>query len=251
MIQYGVLDMDVIYNLLGPSDDVIIKMAEKEMADAKETIRKMTVVSTSQDSGNGKKEEDNDQSNQENNHEFLVSSNQKFGLLKALLDVGAWSCAENLISRLPTYFAVSQPLIAQSLATLIHIKMAPVHDQFSCLGPRIKSKKYPPLTSDYVQAKTFKEFQDMVLPMLLALGPYAYHDTILLYKILRILKASLKIPTDEPGKEREKIAEPVNPDVSVLYYDVLTIMDEVMLPAISLMDSPNCCLAEEIWSILR
>ena len=67
-----------------------------------------------------------------------------------------------------------------------------------------------------------------------------------IFKVLRILKASLKIPTDEPGKEREKIAEPVDPNVSCLYYDVLSIMDEVMLPAVSLMESPNCCLAEEV-----
>ena len=245
MIQYGVLEMDVIYNLLGPSDTEIMKMSEKELADAKETVRKMTVVSISQDS---KKEEDHDIANQDD-HESSVSSNQKFGLLKALLDVGAWSEAEKLICRLPTYYAVAQPLIAQSLATLIHTRMAPVHEKFSGLGPRIQTRHYE--GSEDTQARTFEEFKEIVLPMLLALGPYAYHDSILLYKVLRILKASLKIPSDEPGKEREKIAEPVDSNVSCLYYDVLTIMDEVMLPAISLMESPNCCLAEEIWSILR
>jgi hypothetical protein len=103
----------------------------------------------------------------------------------------------------------------------------------------------------HFQAHTFEDFKETVMPMLLALGPYAYHDGVLLYKILRILKSSLRIPSDESGKEREKIAEPVDPTVSCLYYDVLTIMDEVMLPATSLMESPNCCLAEEIWSILR
>ena len=56
MIQYGVLEMDVIYNLLGPSDEEIIKDSEKELNEAKEFVRKMTVVSTSQES---KKEDDN------------------------------------------------------------------------------------------------------------------------------------------------------------------------------------------------
>ena len=42
----------------------------------------------------------------------------------------------------------------------------------------------------------------------------------------------------------------VNPDKSVLYYDALTLMDEVFLPALALSES-NCCLAEEIWTVLR
>ena len=35
-----------------------------------------------------------------------------------------------------------------------------------------------------------------------------------------------------------------------LYYDALTLMDEVLLPALSLSEC-NCCLAEEIWTVLR
>ena len=35
-----------------------------------------------------------------------------------------------------------------------------------------------------------------------------------------------------------------------MYYDVLTLMDEVFLPSLALSDG-NCCLAEEIWTILR
>ena len=41
--------------------------------------------------------------------------------------------------------------------------------------------------------ETFEDFKEMVIPMLLALGPYAYNDGILLYKVLRILKAALKL----------------------------------------------------------
>ena len=210
MIQYGVLELDVIYNLLGPSDEEIIKDSDKEFNEAKDFVKKMTVVSTSQDS---KKDDDNGDGLQDN-HESLVASNQKFGLLKALLEVGAWSHAEQVISRLPIYYAVAKPSIAKALANLIHVKMAPVHKKYSGLGPRIKTKVYEPISSDDRQAETFEDFKDIVIPMLLALGPYAYNDGILLYKVLRILKAALKIPSDEPGKEREKIAEPVDPDVS-------------------------------------
>ena len=34
-------------------------------------------------------------------------------------------------------------------------------------------------------AATFKEFRETAMPMLLALGPYAYSDPVLLYKIIR------------------------------------------------------------------
>ena len=128
MIQYGVLEMDVIYNLLGPSDKEIIKDSDKEFNEAKDFVRKMTIVSTSQDQS--KKEEDGNDGLQDD-HESLVASNQKFGLLKALLEVGAWTHAEQVISRLPIYYAVAKPAIAKALANLIHVKMAPVHKNFS------------------------------------------------------------------------------------------------------------------------
>ena len=37
---------------------------------------------------------------------------------------------------------------------------------------------------------------------------------------------------------------------SPLYYKTLTLMDEVFLPSLFMLSS-NCCLAEEIWSVLR
>ena len=247
MIQHGILEMNVIYNLLGPSDEAIEKMAMKELSDAKELVRKMNIVSTNnQDSA--KKEDDSTDSSFED-PESVVASNQKLGLLKALLDVGAWSQAESLIQGMPQYYAVSQPSIAMSLAHLIHVTMAPVHARYSRLDARIKSKKYWPLNKNDPQARSFEEFQELVMPMLLTLGPYAYHDSVLLYKVLRILKTALKI--EESSKDRDKIAEPVDPEISCLYYDIITILDEVMLPATSLMETPNCGLAEEIWSILR
>ena len=244
MIQHGVLDLDTIYALLGPSDEEIVSAAEKEAAEAKEFVRKMNVVSTNQDA-NKKEEEVVDLTG----NDSLVSFNQKFGLLKALLDVGAWTQAELMINRLPPYSAVAQPQIARSLANLLHVTMAPVHEKHCRLGPRVKTKHYEPLDSSGgpKQAKTLEEFKEVVLPMLLTLGPYAYHDSVLLYKVLRICKSALNIPNDETGKDRDKFPNAVNPAVTCLYYDILTIMDEVMLPAISLMESPNCCLAEEIW----
>ena len=97
------------FMLLGPSDEEIIKDSEKEFNEAKDFVKKMTVVSTTQDS---KKDDENGDGILEN-HESLVATNQKFGLLKALLEVGAWSHAEKVISRLPIYYAVAKPSIGK------------------------------------------------------------------------------------------------------------------------------------------
>ncbi len=46
MIQHGILELDAIYKMLGPSDEVIQAEAEKTMSEAKEFVRKMNIVST-------------------------------------------------------------------------------------------------------------------------------------------------------------------------------------------------------------
>ena len=79
MIQHGILEMNVIYNLLGPSDEVIEDIARKELADAKEYLRKMNIVSTNQD--NNKKEDESNET-ETSFPESVVASNQKLGLLK-------------------------------------------------------------------------------------------------------------------------------------------------------------------------
>ena len=62
----------------------------------------------------------------------------------------------------------------------------------------------------------------------------------------RIIKASLGIG----AKDERASAVSADPAKHELYYDALTLMDEVLLPALSLSEC-NCCLAEEIWTVLR
>merc|ERR1719336_2010877 len=54
----------------------------------------------------------------------------------------------------------------------------------------------------------------------------------------------------DTGKyDSEALTKPL-PSSSPLYGETLTLMEEVFLPSLSLLTS-NCCLAEEIWSVLR
>ncbi len=108
-----------------------------------------------------------------------------------------------------------------------------------------------PNTAGHQPVTSFKEFGETAVPMLLALGPYASEDVALLYKVIRVVKAALGITLD--GKDRGDRLPEVSPsaaNLSELYHDALTLADEVLLPALSLTDC-NCCLAEEIWSVLR
>jgi len=82
-------------------------------------------------------------------------------------------------------------------------------------------------------------------PMFIALGPSLHFDPVLLYKLIRLMRNILT----------EMNVDPVNPpaendDHELLYYDILTLLDTSVLPALSYMDC-NCCVAEEIWSVIK
>ena len=66
-----------------------------------------------------------------------------------------------------------------------------------CCGTTVgrRTKSYSPLKNSSAPrpAETFEEFRATVMPMLIALGPYAHSDPVLLYKVLRVVKASLGI----------------------------------------------------------
>ena len=58
MIQHGILDLEAIYEMLGPEDTLIQDDAEKEMAEAREFVRKMNIVSTKDKEENEDKPQD-------------------------------------------------------------------------------------------------------------------------------------------------------------------------------------------------
>ncbi|TRY73857.1 hypothetical protein TCAL_01902 [Tigriopus californicus] len=247
LIQYDILDMDTIYGMLKPDDAEIESESDVGIKDAREFVRKMNVVSTNK----GDKPDLTMADFQA--IAATYDANQKLGLIEAFLRVGAWTHAEKLMNRLPPYFAVSQEPIAKALQRLVHLTIQP-------LVQKCSNKSYKTFSSDLIPSSnqfspilvdTFEQFKTVVMPMLMELGPHASSDLSLLYKIMRILKADLKTTFDETGRDREKTAEfSVSPESCCLYYETITLTDAVLLPSLSLAES-NCCLAEEIWSVLR
>ncbi|KAG8229794.1 hypothetical protein J437_LFUL005875, partial [Ladona fulva] len=91
-------------------------------------------------------------------------------------------------------------------------------------------------------AYSFTDLRNDAIPMLLALGPSLHHDPILMYKVLRLAKAALGQNDPDPLKPP--------PQEDSLYLDVVTLLDEVILPSLSHMDC-NCCIAEEVWNVIK
>ena len=56
-----------------------------------------------------------------------ITNNQKFGLCEALLRIGSWELAKNIMSALPPFSVVSQKPIAQCLCNLIHYVIEPLY----------------------------------------------------------------------------------------------------------------------------
>ncbi|CAB3360322.1 Hypothetical predicted protein [Cloeon dipterum] len=232
MLKHDVVSLDDIYGWLLPEDKHICTIWEKEMADAKEFVRKLNIISTKD------KEEPTDEPEPPKQ---TVNVNQKFGLCEALCRVGAWTHVQKMFERIPETCLMSQACVASALCELLHLLIEPVYrNNLGTLNGVVKmsSNALKNLPSSPKPAQTFADLKEMVMPMLLSLGPSLHLDPVLLCKVIRVLKASLTT-----GKKE-------NMQSKAMYFDIITILDEVLLPSLSYLES-NCSIAEEIWSLLK
>ena len=143
MLQHDIICLDDILPWLVPDDKVIVRDYENEMKLAKEYVKKMSVISTKD------KEEEKEEKevivvrikkiilNNKLNTNLLIiillllqdkySGNQKFGLCEALLEVGAWEVASDMISRLPDFCMTDQKPIAKALCRMMNALIEPVY----------------------------------------------------------------------------------------------------------------------------
>ncbi|XP_049826219.1 THO complex subunit 2 isoform X2 [Aethina tumida] len=239
LLQHKLISLDEIYTWLTPDDKTMQKEHEKNLKDAKEYVRKLQIISINQ------KEKEESPEEVENVQE-KYSANQKLGLIEACLIVGDWENAHVLMKRLPEYYAVGFQPIAVAICELLGHVVEKLYRENCKLGPRINRKPprehssplAPPKADSYLGLRTH------AIPMLIALGPALRFDPVLLSKIVRLSKAALQSYGIDGGKNT---APPVEDS---LYYDILTIVDVSILPALSYLDC-NCCIAEEIWTLLK
>src|SRR5689334_13749423 len=98
---------------------------------------------------------------------------------------------------------------------------------------KIKAYKCPkePLLK---QIESINELKSIAFPMIVTIGPYLHKDTLLIAKIIRICRTLLSVPS---------VADQIK-------YEIATILDEAILPSMSLVES-NCALSEELWLLLK
>ncbi|XP_015117253.1 THO complex subunit 2 [Diachasma alloeum] len=236
MLQHKVIHLDNILPWLVPDDKTIIKDHEQSMRSAKEYVRKMSIIST-------KDREEVPEEREPPQDKY--SGNQKFGLCEALLEIGAWEVAQSLFSRLPDHSLTDQRPIALALCRMVQSIVEPVYRKHCIISPKLPGRRIPPLNNPLAPRpmNDLNDIHDQLLPMLIILGPNLHHDPILMYKIMRICHAAIKQHPLDSNKQ------PIDRSSSV-YYDILTILDVALLPSLSFMDC-NCCVAEEMWNILK
>ncbi|EAT47141.1 AAEL001716-PA [Aedes aegypti] len=240
LLQHGVIKLDDIYAWLSPTDKLIVTEWETDVNDAKEFVRRLNVVSTNKD-----KEQEAEPEKVMTPEKY--ATNQKWGLCEALLHVGDWNTAQLLLKKLPEQSVMVHERIARALCRLLHMIIEPVYRLKCALPCNIKGRPISNGLSKLAPAPvtTISKLRNHAFPMFTALGPSLHYDSVLLYKLLRLVRVILTemnvdpANTPAPGSENEQ-----------LYYDIITILDASILPALSYMDC-NCCVAEEIWSIVK
>lgn len=163
-------------------------------------------------------------------------------MCEALLTVGDWKTALTLIDKLPEQSVIVKEPVARALAHLVHHVIDPVYAKLKKRKPRAPLPYQNDLSVP--QANSIIELRNYAFAMSTKLGPSMHHDPILLYKLIRIMNSILtdmKVDANTiPKTERDEL----------LYYDCISLIDASILPALSYMDC-NCCIAEEIWSIIK
>lgn len=108
-----------------------------------------------------------------------------------------------------------------------------------------------------LQVNDYHELRDNVIPMIIALGPTLHNDTVLMYKLIRILRSILQDLNMDGGQNIPSSSSSSLASLSqhntmeeTLYNEVMTILDSAILPALSFLDC-NCPMAEEIWSVVK
>ncbi|EPQ11739.1 THO complex subunit 2 [Myotis brandtii] len=236
-------DVGDVLNLtrLLPADNCIMDEHKREIVEAKQIVRKLTMVVLSSE----KMDEREKEKEKEDDKVEKPPDNQKLGLLEALLKIGDWQHAQNMMDRMPPYYAASHKLIALAICKLIHITIEPLYRRVGVpKGAKgspvnaLQNKRAPK------QAESFEDLRRDVFNMFCYLGPHLSHDPILFAKVVRIGKSFMKEFQSDGSKQEDK------EKTEVILSCLLSITDQVLLPSLSLMDC-NACMSEELWGMFK
>ncbi|KAK2527352.1 Thoc2 [Columba guinea] len=241
LLQHNLIDLDDLYVHLLPGDNAIIEEHKREIVEAKQIVRKLTMVVLSSE----KTEEKEKEKEKEEEKTEKPPDNQKLGLLEALLKIGDWQHAQSIMDQMPPFYATSHKPIAIALCQLVHVTIEPLYRRVGVP----KGAKGSPISSlpnkrAPKQADSFEDLRKEVFNMLCYLGPHLSHDPILFAKVVRLGKAFMKEFQSDGSKQEDK------EKMEILFSCLLSITDQVLLPSLSLMDC-NACMSEELWGMFK
>ncbi|XP_037678702.1 THO complex subunit 2 [Choloepus didactylus] len=241
LLQFNLIDLDDLYVHLLPADNSIMDEHKREIVEAKQIVRKLTMVVLSSE----KIDEQEKEKEKEEEKVEKPPDNQKLGLLEALLKIGDWQHAQNIMDQMPPCYAASHKLIALAICKLIHITIEPLYRRVGIpKGAKgspvnaLQNKRAPK------QAESFEDLKRDVFNMFCYLGPHLSHDPILFAKVVRIGKSFMKEFQSDGSKQEDK------EKTEVILSCLLSITDQVLLPSLSLMDC-NACMSEELWGMFK
>ncbi|XP_023179884.2 THO complex subunit 2 [Drosophila hydei] len=247
LLKHGVIELNDVYVWLTPNDGSIRAHWDEEIAEAREMVRKLHVISTN------KKEEDKEPPPPPTTKKFdeeKYNANQKFGLCEALLKVGDWDNALKIIQKLPDQSVVVQDPIARAIVELVHLSVEQIYYKKVFKAPAGRKPSRNRLYDDAalvakMQAQEFTDLRKYTWPMANVLGPAMHCDTVLMYKLVRIMgKILLDMGVDSLN------GPPPNSEQEQHYYDIISCLDAGILPSLLYLDS-NCSMSEEIWAVLK
>ncbi|XP_015682264.1 THO complex subunit 2 [Protobothrops mucrosquamatus] len=241
LLQHNLIDLEDLYVHLLPSDHAILEEHKREIGEAKQIVKKLTMVVLSSE----KTEEKEKEKEKEEEKMEKPPDNQKLGLLEAMLQIGDWQHAQSIMDQMPPFYATSHKSIAIALCQLLHVMIEPLYRRVGVLKGA-KGTPVPPLQNKRApkQVEHFEDLRKEVFSMLCYLGPHLSHDPILFAKVLRLGKAFMKEYQIDGSKQEDK------EKVEILFSCLLSITDQVLLPSLSLMDC-NACMSEELWGMFK
>ncbi|CAH8568858.1 unnamed protein product [Heterobilharzia americana] len=206
----------------------------------------------------------------------LYENNQKLELCSALIRLGDWTNAQRLLERLPGYWGTTYEPLAQDICSLLHCLIEPLYNKVCPLPECLQRNRFRPTTESFkalttsiinkdIDEKTvdcemdedanhqnntnlniclspvhdFLDLARYAIPIAIYLGPHMSYDLVLMVKFCRLGQIYLS---------QQQTSQSVK--IGIVYQAFFNLLDEVLLPSLSLVDS-NCCLAEEIWQMLR
>ncbi|XP_071787081.1 THO complex subunit 2-like isoform X1 [Asterias amurensis] len=237
LLQHELVDLDDLYPHLMPSDTDIMQTYKKSITEARQFARKMTIVLLS----DREKEEEQAEKDKENKDERALD-NQKIGLIEAMLRIGDWSHAKQLIDRLPHFSAVSHAPVAKALCDLVGSMIQPLYKDYAMPKGAKSSSVNPPTNSKSISVPKALLQLSPTFRICNYLGPYAGSQPVLIWKLVRLGKVLLN--------KRASAQEQVKEQWEEVYRNLLSLIEGTLLPSMSTLDS-NACLSEEMWSLLK